>query len=705
LPLIGNARELLSDPGRLMVEGHRRFGAVFRLRILWKSMTVIAGEGAKTFMADHLDEAYLTRHPVFDSIEREFGPGDFVMAHTGDRHTRLRAPLAVSYSRQVASPFVPQLTDVARETARAWPVGGRVTVIDSTSHLAFDQWCRLLGPGASRLAFDDCRRLSAYWMMVGATVLPPWIFRVPWYRSAHRRTFATFRDLVREARQAGPPAGKPPTIVDTLVSAADSSGVPLTDDEAVTYIAYGTLGACAYVARLTAFMLYEILRDPALMEELGGEVRQAFHAGVREASDLRRMRVLQSVYQETLRRHPVSPGMPFVVDHDFEYEGARFRKGEATVVSPVPLSFSPATFRDPDRFDATRCRDPRNEHRKGNCHPFGLGNRTCVAGGLVEVMALTLIASVLDERQMVMDPRGYTLEITARPLPAPNRRLGIRAGGTPHVTARDAPLGALEEDRLAAFAGHDEPATIAAIARAEARRFPPGAVIIREGDPSDAYYLLQSGAAVVTRGDPPVHVADLGPGEGFGELGLLQHAARSATVTAGVGGADTLVLGREAFLAMVASSDLVATEIRALMHKRVASNRLRQVASGLTAAAAAQALADFTWERYGAGEVVLREGDPADHFFVLIEGEVEVSRAGPGGATVVAVLGAGEYFGEVGLLHGAPRNATVSATRGGPVVVLRTDAAGFDRLLNQTGEAGAELARAMLACAERLAVR
>ncbi len=703
LPLIGNAHQLLGDPGALMVDGHRRLGPLFHLRALWRPFVVIAGEAAKAFMARGLDDAHLTRHPIFDPLEREFGGGDFVMAHTGHRHTRLRAPLAIAYSRQVASPFVPHLIGVVRSRADAWPAGARLPVIDQTARLAFAQWCSLLGPAAQRLRYTDCVRLSSYWMMVGATLSPPWIFRAPWYRSAHRRTFAIFRELVRDARQVAARAERPPDIVDTLVSARDSSGVPLTDDEVVTYLAYGTLGACAYVARLTAFMLYEIVRDPALMAEVCAETRGAFAQGIREAADLRRMRVLQSVYQETLRRHPVSPGMPFVVKHDFEFSGERIRKGHSVILTPVPLAFSPGSFPDPARFDPARCREPRNEHRGGRCHPFGLGNRTCVAGGLVEVMALTLVGALLATREMAMHPQGYTLRLTVRPLPAPNRRFGMRIGGAPTTAAQETPLAPSEEERLATFAGHDEPAVIAALARAETRRYAPGAVIIREGDEADTYYLLQGGSVEVTRGDPPVHVATLGAGSGFGEAGLLQSAPRNATVSAGPGGAQTLVLDREAFLSMVASSDLVGTEIRSLMQKRTAANRLRDVASHLTASAVAQALPDFTWQRREAGEVILREGDTAEHFFVLVEGEVAVSRRSPDGQdTPVAVLGPGDYFGEVGLLHKRPRNATVTVTPGGPVTLLRTDAAGFERLLDRTGDAGAELARTMLACAERL---
>jgi CRP/FNR family transcriptional regulator len=63
-----------------------------------------------------------------------------------------------------------------------------------------------------------------------------------------------------------------------------------------------------------------------------------------------------------------------------------------------------------------------------------------------------------------------------------------------------------------------------------------------------------------------------------------------------------------------------------------------------------------------AGEVIIKEGDQAAGFFVVNSGKVEVVRgAESGNPQVLNTLGPGDFFGEMALFEGFPRNATVRA--------------------------------------------
>ena len=57
-----------------------------------------------------------------------------------------------------------------------------------------------------------------------------------------------------------------------------------------------------------------------------------------------------------------------------------------------------------------------------------------------------------------------------------------------------------------------------------------GKTLVREGDFSYEFMAIEDGTAEVTRGGE--HVADLNPGDFFGEMGLLEKTMRNATVTA-----------------------------------------------------------------------------------------------------------------------------------------------------------------------------
>jgi CRP-like cAMP-binding protein len=75
------------------------------------------------------------------------------------------------------------------------------------------------------------------------------------------------------------------------------------------------------------------------------------------------------------------------------------------------------------------------------------------------------------------------------------------------------------------------------------------------------------------------------------------------------------------------------------------------------------------------GEVLIREGETGDLFFVLVKGSAEVRK----GRRRIAMLGAGDFAGEIALLTDAPRTATVTTTS--PVTALRATRKGFSALL------------------------
>ena len=75
----------------------------------------------------------------------------------------------------------------------------------------------------------------------------------------------------------------------------------------------------------------------------------------------------------------------------------------------------------------------------------------------------------------------------------------------------------------------------------------------------------------------------------------------------------------------------------------------------------------------------MAEGEPGKQFFILVSGTVEVLSTRKGRLEQVATLGEGDVFGEISMLSGAPRTATVRATSN-DVRVLVADRGAFREL-------------------------
>ena len=95
---------------------------------------------------------------------------------------------------------------------------------------------------------------------------------------------------------------------------------------------------------------------------------------------------------------------------------------------------------------------------------------------------------------------------------------------------------------------------------------------------------------------------------------------------------------------------------------------------------------------FAPGAVVIREGDVSDRFFVVAKGEaVVVNRDARGKERTLNTLRAGDYFGEIGLLSGQTRNATVKAKTSLEVLALDQDA--FRALVKSSQATADEIAR------------
>ena len=200
--------------------------------------------------------------------------------------------------------------------------------------------------------------------------------------------------------------------------------------------------------------------------------------------------------------------------------------------------------------------------------------------------------------------------------------------------------------------------------------------VIQEGTEGDRFFIIERGEAEVLVGDETVPRRTLMPGDYFGEIALFERVSRTATVRA-ASPLSVLWLGRGDFDRLLASHVAASAQVDETIH---ALEELRQfpIFANLSSRELDALGSRLLRERFPAGAVVIREGDPGESFYLVASGQAEVI---VGGARR-NILGRGTYFGEIALLLDVPRTATVRALT--PLEVLKLHRQDFEALVVTT---------------------
>ncbi|MFI5209311.1 MAG: cyclic nucleotide-binding domain-containing protein, partial [Gemmatimonadales bacterium] len=192
-----------------------------------------------------------------------------------------------------------------------------------------------------------------------------------------------------------------------------------------------------------------------------------------------------------------------------------------------------------------------------------------------------------------------------------------------------------------------------------------GQEIVREGEPADALYVLVSGRARVLKkgeGGDELSLGALRPGDTFGEAGLLERAVHPATVRAS-SDIEVLRLDRSVFDALLRERTDVRHYLELQNRNRHLQHFFRQfnVFTQLPPEALAELLAGLEPVTAESGEVIIREGDPPGPLYILEDGRCRVHIGMGDRRRNVAFIRQGEFFGELSVFRGHPREATVEA--------------------------------------------
>ena len=419
LAFIANAMGIKGNLNTFLLKQYRALGPVFRVQALNRRFIVLAGTEANQFVARN-NALFRTRENWL-SFHADVGATRTVNSMDGPEHIRMRREQAKAYSRKLIENRLAEALYIVQQDISSWPQNKPIPVQHTFRRIITRQLAMMATSTDVRDYIDDI--IVFFPAMLDRHLvsrLPKAMMYMPNFRRARRRVEELGQKII-EDHQPERRLGQPTDYIDELLALhrADPYFMPETD---LWISVLGPfLAGLDTVTNITAFMLYELLKHPDLLERVTAEADALFAGGMPTVKDLRELDVLHRAAMETMRRHSLTPMILRTVSNSFEFEGYTIPAGARIFLAlSLPHSMS-EYFPDPQRFDIDRYTRERAEHRQRGAYvPFGLGAHICLGSSLAEVLIALNIATILRETSPVLHPPDYKLKIKWLPVAQPN---------------------------------------------------------------------------------------------------------------------------------------------------------------------------------------------------------------------------------------------------------------------------------------------
>ncbi len=664
--MIGNSIELAAEPVQFWVQAAQKYGCAYRVRYPTApdgEMIVLAGLEANR-IATRQGHLFSNRQ-YFHRLAKETGTENYMCTMDGADHAHFRKVMKPALSREILSPIVPELLQMVEQEAVKWHDGEIFSALDRLQRITVDGVAYAAGGCPMEQAdYKELCRFSKFFIGAGAAGWPSFLLKMPFYKRAKDAVHGFLKKMLADHTRQKPGTQRRADILDIVLQAKYPDGTPFNEADLLANAHLPYANGITYTGRIGGFLLYELFHRPEVLDRLVAEIDAAYSAGTPTMRELRKMTLLRSCVKEILRYRPIAPAVPRYVVETFEFEGYTIPAGSFVFFAICVPHFDSRYFVDPFTFDPDRYLPPRSEAMRSSAYAaYGLGSHACLSIGLVETITMITMAGVLRTVELSLHPENCKLRVVVNPMPGPGNVQLLVKSKRKHVV-RSAIVADDVETALTGFGlSKDEMNKFGNAVRR--RSFSGGTAIIHEGDPADAFYVVTEGAVEVSRKKPDgsdQRLAVIGPSGYFGEIGLLHGIPRTASVAASPAGVSVLEIARDLFMYMATEHDMVSDEIAEIARRRVMANQFAGAIPTLEPKALAKVSSHLTRESFTPNEIVIRQGDDPENFYVIVSGNAEVVNHHPGGDDILlGTLGPGDYFGEIGLLKNQPRMATVRA--------------------------------------------
>src|SRR6266480_2370979 len=192
-----------------------------------------------------------------------------------------------------------------------------------------------------------------------------------------------------------------------------------------------------------------------------------------------------------------------------------------------------------------------------------------------------------------------------------------------------------------------------------------GDVIVKQDEPADSFYVLTHGRARALKIKPDGEEIPLGvlkPGDSFGEAALAEGGTRNATVRCSTA-VDVLRIDRDDFQQIISQEPDLKQSIETTGRNRALQGFLYQFSNfgRLPTPVLRSMIGKFKPVSIQKGDLIIREADDAGPLYIIEKGRARAFTALNGREHNLAFYREGDFFGELSILNGSPRAASVEA--------------------------------------------
>jgi cytochrome P450 len=433
LPIVGNALQMAKDPGRFFYECYRKYGPVFRLKIMSNVYTVLAGTEAATFMGTREGRDSLRSKEFWQGLVDEWGAKRTLTGEDGETHQKLRAVMKHGYSKESMRGRYNELIEITDSVvARDWPVGKSVPVVQNMQYIVTEQLGAMLTGTSPREYVTDIRTTILYILNILVTrQRPRFLLKDPRYKHAKERVSELGRRMIAEynaTKDSRDPARR--NLVDDVMEAhaRDPDLIPASD--LILSLTGPFVAGLDTVANTLGAFIYAVLKHPAVLERVRNEADALFAKGNIDEPDLRNLPSIDGAIMEVMRMYPIAVAQMRTATRDFAFLGHQIREGELLYVATAVPHYMEEYYPNPEKFDIDRYERPRAEHLKpGVYSPYGRGTHTCLGKTLAEVQMAFSMARLFYLLDLELESPDYVLQTKVLPTPGPSMKFKVRVKG------------------------------------------------------------------------------------------------------------------------------------------------------------------------------------------------------------------------------------------------------------------------------------